>query len=133
MEGETILDTAIDLYVYAAKYRLFLADLSNIPVAPLDQTAPRPFSDHDANFERLIAQANFSHRGLSFPAEVESLSTQFEELCQAAENGLALSERQARADGFASSAERLVSIVASMEKRATTEFIRLERGLDDAH
>jgi thymidylate synthase len=50
--GETILDTAVDLFVYAGKYQLFLEDIA--PGDLLSVSAPRPFADHEDNFNSIV-------------------------------------------------------------------------------
>lgn len=127
MEGETILDTTIDLYVYATKYRLFLAEFPDADISPLNGAAPRPFSDHDENFDMLVEAADFSEKQGSFADQVRSLGVKFEDLWQAADKGAGLSERQDRAADFMSAAESLVPLVAAMEQRALGEFLRQER------
>jgi thymidylate synthase len=57
---EILLDTAIDLYVYATKYRLLLEERepsSNL----LPPEAPKPFSDHGINFDRLVDEDDFGN------------------------------------------------------------------------
>lgn len=51
---ESVLDTAIDLFVYLLKYRLYLFDLAP-DAAPLSlRGAPTPYSDSPANFNLLV-------------------------------------------------------------------------------
>ncbi len=55
---ETILDTAMDLYVYTIKYRLFLFDAApGAALVWLPPDAPTPFSDHASNFDTLVDSA----------------------------------------------------------------------------
>ncbi len=53
---ENVLDTAVDLLVYAIKYQTFLADLDPAVAAALfDPAVPAPYSDGTAGFEALWA------------------------------------------------------------------------------
>ena len=54
IEGESIVDTAVDLFVYLTKYRLFLLEqLPDLAKRLLPPAAPEPLSDHVENFNVL--------------------------------------------------------------------------------
>ena len=57
---ETVIDTAIDLFIYCLKYQTFLADLDGSAAARLfGKTGVRgPYSDGTEGFEQLLPQAN---------------------------------------------------------------------------
>jgi len=60
LADEPIFETAIDLYVYLVKYRLFLMEaFSGSPRGVLPLDAKHPFSDHTANFDTLVDQTSF--------------------------------------------------------------------------
>lgn len=57
---ESIFDTAIDLFVYVTKYRLFLMESTSVSdntILPLN--APTPYSDHAENFDVLVDLVEF--------------------------------------------------------------------------
>lgn len=127
MEGETILDTVVDLYVYAAKYRLFLADLEGADIRPFGEQSPRPFSDHDANFELLLNAAEFGTGKADFRQQIGLMAEEFEDLWRAADKDRPLSERQDKAQVFVSLVEHLMGLILAAEQRAVREFVRKER------
>lgn len=58
--AESLLDTAVDLAVYALKYETFLADENeNIARALFGESVVGPYSDGPAGFELLIASRSF--------------------------------------------------------------------------
>jgi hypothetical protein len=129
LEGETVLDTALDLYVYAAKYRLFLAELAGTDISPLDPGAPRPFSDHNENFNVLVDAADFSGDPQGdFVDSIGAITTMFEDLWRAVDAGAALADRQLWAAELTAAAERLVGLVAAMDQRSASDFVRHVRG-----
>jgi hypothetical protein len=129
LEGETVLDTALDLYVYAAKYRLFLAELAGTDISPLDPGAPRPFSDHNENFNVLVDAADFSGDPQGdFVDSIGAITTMFEDLWRAVDAGAALADRQLWAAELTAAAERLVGLVAAMDQRSANDFVRHVRG-----
>ena len=128
LEGETVLDTAIDLYVYAAKYRLFLAELPGADIAPLGTSAPQPFSDYDDNFNILADSAHFGDGAHGdFVGHIRAITAMFETLWQAVDSGAELPDRQRRAAELAAAAEKLVGIVTAADYASTSAFIRHER------
>jgi thymidylate synthase len=128
LDGETVLDTAVDLYVYAAKYRLFLAELPGADIAPLGPGDPQPFSDYDDNFNVLADAATFGDgRQCAFVDHVRAIVVLFENLWQAVDSGALLPERQRRAAELTAAAEQLVGIVTATDQASTSAFIHHER------
>lgn len=129
LDGETILDTAVDLYVYAAMYRLFLAEFPSADISPLGADAPQPFSDHDQNFDLLVDMASFiQNTDANFVHEIEAISALFEGLWRKADTGASLTDRQQRAAELSIASERLIALVATMNPSNASEFVRRERG-----
>ena len=128
LEGEMILDTAVDLYVYAAKYSLLLAESPGADISLLRAGAPQPFSDHDENFDALVDAANFGD-GLqdAFADQVRAITATFEDLWQAVDADAMLADRQRWATELAVGAERLVSHVIATDRPGASDFIRHER------
>lgn len=61
--NETLLDTAIDLFVYCIKYKTYLADIDNevaMTITELSAMAP-PYSDGLLAFDRLVRAVDFDH------------------------------------------------------------------------
>lgn len=55
IDSESIVDTAVDLFVYLTKYRLFLMDESAVLAkGVLPDNAPTKFSEHVENFDVLV-------------------------------------------------------------------------------
>jgi thymidylate synthase len=86
MGDESHLDTAVDLFVYATKYRLFLMEFApELAEGILPQTAAQPFSDHVVNFEVLVDQANCRVESETSVGELaHHIITTFEDLHAAA-------------------------------------------------
>jgi hypothetical protein len=127
LEGETILDTAIDLYVYAAKYRLFLAEAPEADTSLLGSGAPQPFSDHDENFDALADAADFNGDAQGdLVAQVGAITEMFEELWRSVDGGSSLAERQQGATVLTAAAERLLGLVAAQDQPCTSDFMRRE-------
>lgn len=125
--GEAIFDTAVDLYVYTTKYCLFLAEFPGADVSRLDAQAPKPFSDHDENFNSLVDVADFTAdvRG-NFVDEVGGITLTFENLWRAADAGDVMVDRQRLATELAVAAARLVGLLVAIDKPSVSEFIRHE-------
>ncbi|MBU0555683.1 MAG: hypothetical protein KKD64_11385 [Alphaproteobacteria bacterium] len=127
LEGETVLDTAVDLFVYAAKYQLLLAEQPDACVALVPPHARHPLSDHDENFDHLADSANFTApAGQALGAQIDVLVTLFEPLWRAAETDMAVLDRQRLAQQFALESARLIGIVAAGDAKAVSAFIRNE-------
>ncbi|WP_376989861.1 thymidylate synthase [Azospirillum rugosum] len=126
LKGETVLDTAIDLYVYAAKYRLFLAELSEVEMSPLGPDAPQPLSDHDKNFDALVDIADFSGDPQGdLLVQIRTITKMFEDLWQAVDAaGAGLVDRQRSAAELTAAAEQLVGLVVAADPRCTSDFLR---------
>ncbi|MGO8148708.1 thymidylate synthase [Rhizobium leguminosarum] len=121
--GETILDTAVDLFVYSGKYQLFLEDMD--PGDLLSASAPRPFSDHDENFDtiadRLIA---------SEPSDEDAdtliglIAETFERLWHAAADSEPVEERKTLAAELTEESALLVGALRKSHPDQTASFIR---------
>jgi thymidylate synthase len=81
LEDETIFDTAVDLFVYLIKYRLFL--LEGLPLEEeksLPANAKRPLSDFAENFDLLVHGYSFQLHSDPFITTVRKISKLFEEI-----------------------------------------------------
>ena|ERR1700719_4405332 len=126
MDEESVLDTAIDLFVYVTKYRLFLLEItqgSAAPVLPVD--APRPFSDHVSNFEALVDQAFVNGNDTaSFAVLVGEISATFEDLQAAAASDLPVGERLVSLNRLWTYSSRLVHTLAFHNWKAIESVCR---------
>jgi hypothetical protein len=123
ISGETILDTAIDLFVYVEKYRLFLAEgLGEGALLPVG--APQPLSEHDVNFEALVDRLELSIGEQSMKELVCEIVDRFNTCLQCAEAKAPRTERLAAAGGLAQSAGRLVARIVADNKKAVARFIQ---------
>jgi len=128
LEGETVLETAIDLFVYAAKYRLFLAEFEGADISLLPAGAPRPFSNYDENFDVLVDAADFGAGSQGdFVRQAHVITAMFENLWQAVDGGAALAERQLWAAQLTAAAERLVGLLISTDRPSASAFVSHER------
>lgn len=122
---ETILDTAVDLFVYTAKYRLFLEDV--LPADLFDASASRPFADHEANFDKLVDRL-FMNGGLSASAEADLLIQRivdcFERLWPLASAGGTVTEKKALATELSEAAAQLVDAIRKDHPAQVVTFIR---------
>jgi len=127
LEGETVIDTALDLFVYAAKYRLLLAEQAGADRSFLIGGLAEPFSDHDASFNHLVDAAVFiGEDDASLTEQVGRISGLFEQLWPAVEAGAPLADRERLAAALCQASERLIGHLAAADKRTLTEFIHNE-------
>lgn len=129
LRGETILDTAIDLYIYSQKYRLFLAELTDANASFLPCGAHRPFSDQDGNLDFLVDQSAFqSQEDDTLETAVEKLSLLFEDLWKGADGGVHVAARQRCAADLVGASEHVIASIANSDKASVAAFVRHELG-----
>ncbi len=126
LEGETPLDTAVDLLVYVLKYELFLAQGSTTLAAALGLAGKsRTYSDSDDDFttaldKMTVDQASDNDVGVELAAAVEL----FEELWPRIDSGESLEDKAAGAAQLRRHAVRLVSAIAKAHPYAAEAFVR---------
>jgi thymidylate synthase len=125
MRGETILDTAIDLFVYAEKYRLFLAQELDDGIL-LPSEAPKPYSDHDENFDALVDRFDLRDGAGSVEELVREIVSRFDTCWHEAEAGAGNSERLNFASRLSESAGRLVARLVADDKATVARFVQSE-------
>lgn len=125
---ETILDTAVDFFVYAAKYQLFLEDMQ--PGDLLGLSAPRPFSDHDENFNTLVDQLLGCEQSTSEDvAEMtKEISSTFEAVWPLAQSNGDITERKVLASRLTNSAAKLIRLFQQSHPQQVASFIRTASG-----
>jgi thymidylate synthase len=125
MSGETMLDTAIDLLVYAEKYRLFLAEELN-EGALLPPGSPKPLSDHDENFNILVDRLDLSVSGQGIEELIREIVARFDTCWHQAEAGVSRAARLSLAGLLAESAGRLVARLVASDKASVARFVQSE-------
>lgn len=125
MGPETMLDTAIDLFVYVEKYRLFLAE--KLPEGVLlPAESRRPLSDHDANFDALMDRLELRTSNQSVEELIGEIIDRFDTCWRRTEAGASQAERLENAGLLSESAGRLLARVAGEDKAATARFLQIE-------
>jgi thymidylate synthase len=125
MRGEALLDTVIDLFVYAEKYRLFLAESLEDGVL-LAKHAATPYSGHDENFDTLVDRRDFLVPAQDLKELVRLVVCRFDACWRRAQGGAMDTERFDLANSLADAAAALVARVSADDTAAMTRFIRSE-------
>jgi thymidylate synthase len=121
LTGETVLDTAVDLYVYVTKYRLFLEeDAEYSGILPAD--APKPFSDHDANFDHLVDGSDFHPQKGDTRKIIKRIVQLFADLWPRIEAGACLTERRRLAGEFGEAALSLLAALIHRNPQLAERF-----------
>lgn len=130
-QDESLMDTAVDLFVYVLKYQTFLADLDDTVAGTLfSQTqAQPPYSDGQTGFEALFAQINLT--ALQDPpdydvnAAVRDVMREFASV-EAAFTGQAISapKRAERAGRLATVSVNLLGVLRRDVPERYDEFLR---------
>ena len=126
LKGESLVDTAVDLYVYAVKYRLYLAEQMNANTSLLPKGASHPFSDHDQNFDCLVNLATFGQGLPELGSCIDSISSLFERMWPAAEAAAPIAARQNMAADLSLAAEHLIGHLKKSDPRGFAAFIAQE-------
>ena len=127
LEGETVFDTIVDLFVYAEKYRLFLAESDVADNSFLPRDAPRPYSDWNTNFDHLVDRTDFKG-GVSLELSVAIRNTceLFEEIWAGVDAGASISARQLWASKLSGLTTQLVGLIIERDSQAVAEFVLQE-------
>jgi thymidylate synthase len=132
LNDESTLDTAVDLYVYALKYELYLMEQDGSDSSRLPIDAPKPVSDHDANFEILVDADEFEAvEPSSFSTQVAAVADEFEHIWKKVDDGASLPDRQAWASRLTGNARAILATVAHSDSQALRAFLRTEQRLAD--
>lgn len=126
MEGETILDTAVDLLVYAVKYVLFLAEEGEPDPSLESLQGPHPFSDFDENFNTLLDQLSAARTGSGLRALIEAVVADFEDLWRSVDSGAEILDRKQKASNLMRQAWQLVEEVVIAFPGQASDFKRTE-------
>lgn len=121
LQGESALDTVIDLVVYVEKYRLYLA--KSLPTGAL---LPDLGSDscEQPGFNYLIDQLNLAPCRRQIPEIVGHLNAAFDACWQGAENGEATEGRLALATVLSSYAIEMLAQLVHGDRQTLASFLR---------
>lgn len=120
-----MLDTAVDLLVYAEKYRLYLAE-ELVEGALLEPGSPRPLSNHDANFDVLVDRLDLSVGPRGTDEVVREIADRFDTCWRQAEADAARVERLNLAGLLADSVGQLVAWLVADDKASVARFVQSE-------
>jgi thymidylate synthase len=126
IDGETPLDTAVDLLVYVLKYELFLAQDSPRLAADLGLAGtPRAYSDSDDDFTTALDNTTVGqHCDGDARIELAAAVALFEELWPRVDSGESLEDKAAGAAQLRRHADRLVSAIAKADPEVAEAFVR---------
>jgi len=122
---EALLDTAIDLYVYATKYRLLLEEQAT-PTDLLPADAPVPYSDHDANFDQLVDADRLDAPHSDLATGIREVVEIFERLWREADGHGSILVARRLSDEMRDAARRLVAAAAAACPEAVGELVATE-------
>lgn len=124
---ESLLDTAVDLYVYVLKYRLLLEERASTGL--LSAASPTPASDHEQNFDGLVDADDLRHADCDVAAAIPDVAAIFENLWRIAGAASSLDETRRLVDELRWAARNLVAAVALADPRGAETFVRVEGSL----
>ena len=122
---EALLDTAIDLYVYATKHRLLLEEQAT-PTGLLPAGAPVPYGDHDANFDQLVDDDRLDAPRSNLAAGIAEVVEIFERLWRQADQHGSIPDARRLSDEMRDAAWRLLAEVAAACPEAVEELVTAE-------
>jgi|ERR1051326_831620 thymidylate synthase len=120
---ETILDTAVDLFVYVEKYRLFLAEELDEGVL-LPAGSPQPLSDHDANFDTLVDRLDLSIGNQSVEELIQEIIERFNTCLHRAEADVSPAARLSTVGLLAQSTGRLIARLVADDEIIVARFVQ---------
>lgn len=134
LPDEHILDTAVDLYVYSLKYRLFLAEQAPSLATMLALRRPSlPLSDGNDNFNQLVDGGKYEFAGKETTREmINRISSLFEQLWPAVEAEADIEQRFSLANQLSEAAKNLVVKIGRDYPVALEQFVRDELARPEA-
>lgn len=124
LQGESALDTVVDLVVYVEKYRLYLADI--LPTGTLLPIVGSATCER-AGFSYLIDQMDLAPRSRSASEIVPDLNAAFDACWKGAENGEAAESRFARATVLSNYAIEMLALLVHGDRQTLASFLRTWR------
>lgn len=128
LQGETVLDTAIDLYVYLLKYRLLSAERLGNELIGLPNESPQPLSDHDSNFNKSVDLFPPDFDAKDSRMLIHEIIHEFEELLARAQANDS-EDRLRRVSLLSELAAKLVGALATSDPGAVAKLVRDEKEL----
>lgn len=126
LPGESVFDTAVDLFVYVTKYRLFLFEKLPSPCAHLPPFAQKPFSDFPENFDFLINSIEVTSIYETEPNVIREILISFEKLQELAEqDSSSLEQKLSLAERLSCSAFNYVRLLLVKDPSLTDGLIKL--------
>jgi thymidylate synthase len=123
LEGESALDTTIDLVVYVEKYRLYLAQqLPPGALLPLD--ALGVIEGEEASFGYLIDKIDLAPLARPLTETVADLNTSFDACWKGAENDEPVETRLLRANALSGYAAELLALLVHGDGQTLSAFLR---------
>lgn len=127
MPDETILDTAVDLYVYAQKYQMFLAEAAGTVVPPnLENGSPVA---RDVLFDTLVDRDDLRPGAEPVGVAIDRIVRLFDNVWRRAEADAPVKERQELAASLAEAARSLLTSVAAAKPALVALFVASEMRL----
>lgn len=127
---EAVLDTALDLYVYATKYRLLLEERGERS-GLLPPDAREPYSDHETNFDALVDADAFDAVGADPGPGIRNAVDIFERLWPLAADGGSLDAVRDLVDRLRDAARSVVAATIDGNPRAVRDFLADEASRSD--
>lgn len=121
LQGESALDTAVDLVVYVEKYRLYLADM--LPTGALLPVAG-PVPREQAGFNYMIDKMELPPPSRSTPQIVADINAAFDACWRSSENGDSTESRLARATILSNYAIEMLSQLVHGDRQTLASFLR---------
>jgi hypothetical protein len=116
--AEPLIDTAVDLYVYALKYETYIADHDRFVAEELFGTIAGPYSDGPEGFARLINAQAFSAKTSVVAAEAAAAVKAFDGLEAFVRDGSpSWVEKSAEARRLSETASRLILALLRQDPR----------------
>ncbi|MGR9193132.1 thymidylate synthase [Rhizobium leguminosarum] len=123
LTGETALDTAVDLFVYVEKYRLFLVE--SLPAGALvPADAPVPLSSHEQNFNTLIELLELKPPTRPLAETIKDVNTAFDACWHGAEDRAAPEEKLILATTLSGYAAELLALLVHGNRQALVAFLQ---------
>ncbi len=126
LEGESALDTAVDLVVYVEKYRLYLAQqLPPGALQPIDASAR--LGGEEAGFAFLIDGLDLTPGTRTLAETVADLNQAFDACWKGAEDGEPVETRLVRATALSGYAAEILALLLHGDRQTLAAFLRTWR------
>ena len=124
MPDETILDTAVDLYVYAQKYQILLAEAASTVVPPYAESGSH--GPREVIFDTLVDRDDIRPGTEPVGVAINRIVSLFDNVWRRAEADAPVKERQELAASLAEAARLLLTSVAAAKPALVAFFVASE-------